>query len=99
MIRRIVKMTFRKEETATFEAIFEESKKAIRNFPGCKALELWKAKGEDTVYFTLSEWEDESALETYRNSGLFRETWAKTKVLFADKPQAWSLDFVAHTDA
>jgi autoinducer 2-degrading protein len=98
MIRRIVKMTFRKEETATFEAIFEGSKKAIRNSPGCKALELFRAKGEDAVYFTLSEWEDERALEAYRNSGLFRETWAKTKVLFADKAQAWSLDCVARTD-
>ncbi|MEY4108288.1 MAG: hypothetical protein RL181_2630 [Bacteroidota bacterium] len=98
MIRRIVKMTFQKEETATFEAIFEGTKKAIRNSPGCMGLELWKAKGEDTVYFTLSEWENEPALETYRNSLLFRETWAKTKVLFADKPQAWSLDCVARTD-
>ena len=30
-------------------------------------------------------------LEAYRNSKLFEETWTQTKALFADKPQAWSL--------
>ena len=31
-------------------------------------------------------------LENYRNSALFKNVWAKTKVLFNDKPQAWSVN-------
>ncbi len=42
--------------------------------------------------FTYSYWESEAHLNTYRHSDLFRETWAKTKVLFADKPEAWSIE-------
>jgi heme-degrading monooxygenase HmoA len=36
----------------------------------------------------LSFWETEEALELYRSSELFRSTWAKTKLLFDEKPQA-----------
>ncbi|MFZ0490789.1 MAG: antibiotic biosynthesis monooxygenase, partial [Salegentibacter sp.] len=37
---------------------------------------------------------DEAALENYRNSELFKEVWAKTKVFFNDRPEAWSVDKV-----
>jgi heme-degrading monooxygenase HmoA len=41
---------------------------------------------------TYSHWTGEEALDNYRHSELFRVTWAKTKQLFADRPEAWSLD-------
>jgi heme-degrading monooxygenase HmoA len=44
--------------------------------------------------FTVSIWESEDDLNAYRNSELFENTWAKTKVLFNDKPEAWSLEFL-----
>ncbi|MFT5673230.1 MAG: hypothetical protein ACI9JT_001876, partial [Polaribacter sp.] len=31
-------------------------------------------------------------LENYRNTDLFKDVWAKTKVFFNDKPLAWSVD-------
>jgi len=31
-------------------------------------------------------------LEAYRQSELFKNVWSKTKPLFNDKPQAWSVD-------
>jgi heme-degrading monooxygenase HmoA len=39
---------------------------------------------------TFSLWESEEALNNYRHSELFSVTWAKTKILFADRPVAFS---------
>ncbi|MFM1898201.1 MAG: hypothetical protein RL577_441, partial [Bacteroidota bacterium] len=43
---------------------------------------------------TLSRWESVDDLERYRNSQLFEETWAKTKVLFDRKPEAFSYNIL-----
>lgn len=85
-------MTFQPERCAEFEAIFENSKDRIRAFPGCEHLELWRCRQPENVYMTYSHWQDEAALDAYRHSGLFQATWAKTKRLFDDKPEAWSLE-------
>lgn len=92
MILRIVKMTFREEETANFLALFNERKALIRSFEGCSHLELWQEAGNQNVFFTYSMWESEQHLDHYRFSELFKDTWAHTKALFADKPQAWSVE-------
>ncbi|MCB0533118.1 MAG: antibiotic biosynthesis monooxygenase [Lewinellaceae bacterium] len=92
MIKRIVKMTFRSEAVDTFlNEVFEHSKAGIRAFPGCRHMELLQSTQEPNVLFTLSYWDSPEALEQYRQSELFQTTWAKTKVLFADKPAAWSV--------
>lgn len=91
MLKRIVKMTFQEDKIEDFLQVFNESKQRIRHFPGCRHLELWRT---GTIFFTYSMWEDEAALNHYRYSELFKTTWAKTKVLFADKPEAWSLELV-----
>ncbi len=92
MILRIVKMTFREDETENFLALFNERKNLIRTFEGCSHLELWQQAGIPNVFFTYSMWESEQHLDHYRFSELFKDTWAKTKALFADKPQAWSVE-------
>lgn len=91
MIKRIVKLTFQPDKIPDFLTIFEESKSKIRHFEGCSHLELWQAKAPANVFFTYSHWEDEMALDNYRQSEFFKATWAKTKLLFADRPQAWSV--------
>ncbi|NKI32030.1 putative quinol monooxygenase [Croceivirga thetidis] len=91
MLVRIVKLVFKPENISSFENIFEESKDQIRNFAGCQHLELFQDKNDKTTFFTYSFWETENALENYRNSEFFRKTWSKTKVLFAAKPEAWSV--------
>lgn len=98
MIRRIVKMTFDPEKCLDFEAIFEESKNEIKAFPGCHHLELWHCHEPPNVYMTYSHWESEEALDIYRHSELFKTTWAKTKILFTARPQAWSLDLQSVPD-
>ena len=98
MIKRIVKMTFREEETETFLDIFDRSSARIRAFEGCLHLELWRCKDPDNIFFTYSYWTDEAALDAYRNSDLFRETWRKTKALFAAPPEAGSVEVVEPTN-
>lgn len=93
MIKRIVKLTFREGEVDNFlKNVFEPSKNLIRTFPGCQNMELLRQDGRENVLFTLSIWESGEDLENYRKSELFRATWEKTKALFAQKAEAWSLE-------
>ncbi|MDO8367314.1 MAG: antibiotic biosynthesis monooxygenase family protein [Saprospiraceae bacterium] len=95
MIKRIVKMTFREEAVQTFVAeVFEHSKARIRAFEGCQHMELLQHKSRPNVLFTLSIWDNEAALEAYRASELFADTWAKTKALFAEKAEAWTVEVI-----
>jgi len=91
MITRIVKMTFQPEFIIQFQQLFEERKEKIRNMPGCIYLELLQEVKDGNVFFTYSNWEAEADLEYYRNSELFKDTWQKTKALFAQKAEAWSM--------
>ena len=90
MIIRIVKMTFLPDKVEEFLSVFELKKDLISEFEGCENLELVRDKDNKNIFFTISSWKEQTYLEKYRSSELFRQTWAKTKVLFSDKPQAWS---------
>lgn len=92
MIHRLVKLTIAEEHVDTFEELFDQRKEKIASFPGCKHLELWRENTNENIFFTYSHWVTNDALEAYRKSELFAETWKKTKSLFSDKPEAWSLD-------
>ncbi|MGV8946409.1 MAG: putative quinol monooxygenase [Lutibacter sp.] len=94
MFVRIVKMSFEESNIQLFLENFKENKEKIRNFKGCQLLELYQDKNDSTIFFTYSYWETEADLEAYRNSELFKAVWAKTKVLFNNKPEAWSVDKV-----
>ncbi len=91
MIVRIVRMQFRAGEVENFLSLFEERKQQIRHFEGCQHLELWQDTHNSHIFFTYSIWQSEAHLNHYRFSPLFKDTWSKTKALFADKPEAWSL--------
>jgi len=92
MFIRIVKMNFKADKTDEFLSIFNANKKKIRNSIGCSHLELFRDKTNPTIFFTYSYWDKDQDLENYRNSRLFKTVWAKTKVLFNDRPEAWSVD-------
>lgn len=98
MFIRIVKMSFREDETDAFLDNFEKVKQNIRNFPGNRFLELYRDKQDPAIFFTYSYWEKEEDLEAYRNSELFKEVWAFTKRLFREKAQAWSVDKLVTLD-
>ena len=92
MFVRIVKMSFDENNVVRFIEHFNENKLDIRNFKGCRFLELYRDRMHSNVFFTYSYWDTEDDLETYRHSDLFKEVWSKTKPLFNAKPQAWSVD-------
>jgi len=92
MLVRIVRMTFQPEKIAHFVAIFEASQTKIRAMPGCQHLELLRDVDAPHIFVTHSHWDNADVLNAYRHSDFFRDTWAKTKVLFADKPLAFSLE-------
>jgi quinol monooxygenase YgiN len=92
MFVRIVKMSFHSKHINEFQEIFAVKKALIRASKGCTLLELYQDKTNPALFFTYSYWEHEEDLENYRNSALFKNVWAKTKVLFNDKPQAWSVN-------
>jgi heme-degrading monooxygenase HmoA len=89
-------MSFQADAIDTFEGIFEESCQRIRAFPGCQELTLLQDIDQPHRFSTYSLWENPESLEAYRQSDLFRSTWAKTKVLFSDRPTAVSYRIVRH---
>lgn len=95
MLIRIVKMSFEPDKISTFLENFDQNKDRIRNFEGCDLLELYRDKKHQNIFFTYSYWQNESHLNAYKNSVLFKEVWSKTKILFNKKPQAWSVDKIA----
>lgn len=92
MFIRIVKLSFHQKHIEDFIEIFENSKNEIRKTPGCRLLELYRDKNNDNIFFTYSHWETEQNLENYRNSDFFKDVWGNTKILFNNKPEAWSVD-------
>lgn len=85
-------MTFKPDKIDDFDKIFDGSKEKIKSFDGCLSLELLRSGKEPNVYFTYSKWESEEKLENYRSSELFILTWSDTKILFKEKPEAYSLN-------
>lgn len=91
MITRIVKMHFKAKQADSFLAIFEEMKQHIALSKGCHELNIFRDIANPNQFFTISLWESEADLNRYRDSELFKLTWARVKPLFAEKAEAWSL--------
>lgn len=91
MITRIVKMTFQPDAADDFIGIFNGAKHLIADFEGCNGVKLYRDSVHENVFFTVSEWDSEEALEAYRHSELFEQVWGKAKNYFDAKPEAWSL--------
>jgi quinol monooxygenase YgiN len=95
MLVRIVKLSFQPSKIQEFLANFESNKEKIRDFEGCRFLELYRDQNATNLFFTYSYWDSEADLNRYRHSELFKSVWAKTKPLFNGKPEAWSVDKIA----
>lgn len=92
MIIRIVKMTFEPSGVEEFIRIFSGAQHKIETFPGCKGVDLTRDILQPNVFITISIWESLASLDHYRNSELFKTTWAQTKLLFSERPDAWSVE-------
>ena len=91
MLIRFVKMTFREEFVKDFLEELNKRKEQIRNFEGCNYLQVMQDIKDPCIIFSHSFWESEAALNKYRNSDFFKETWKLTKPGFAAKAEAWSV--------
>jgi heme-degrading monooxygenase HmoA len=91
MITRIVKMTFVPDGISDFLKVFEERRQFIADFDGCRSVKLLQDVDHPFIFFTYSKWDTVEHLNRYRESELFKNTWALVKVWFADKPDAWSV--------
>ena len=90
MLIRLVHLTLRPDAADEFLVLFGDSAPQIRAFPGCQHLDLWQDVRFPNIFTTHSRWDDEDALERYRQNSFFRTTWARTKPLFAAPPEAHS---------
>ena len=85
-------MSFAEENVETFLENFDNNKEKIRAVDGCEFLQLLRDKDNTNQFFTYSFWNKQEDLDNYRQSDLFKGVWAKTKVLFNAKPEAWSVE-------
>ncbi len=84
-------MEFKPGRVDDFLAHFGRIRGLICNYPGVQHLELHRDTGQPNVFYTYSKWDSEAALETYRQSDLFKGAWGEVKPWFSEKPQAFSL--------
>ena len=94
MIVRIVKMSFKEDEIVNFLIVFKKQKEFISSFEGCTHLDLLRDKNNSNIFFTYSYWKDEKYLAIYKQSDFFKNIWSKVKLMFNEKPMAWSLEKV-----
>lgn len=92
MITRIVKLTFAEDKIDDFISVWNESRAKIVASDGCLFVEMHQTRNPKNICFTHSIWSNEESLNAYLHSELFAATWAKTKVLFSGKPEAWTVD-------
>jgi heme-degrading monooxygenase HmoA len=91
MLTRVVKMQFETGFIAEFKILFKAVNQKIANFEGCKGVKLLQHEVDPSIFFTISNWESATYLDHYRNSELFKTTWAEVKPHFVEKAEAWSL--------
>lgn len=83
-------MQMREDALDAFLDLFARTADRIRATPGCRRLDLWQDADDPTRVATHSHWDDAEALDAYRQSDLFRATWAETKTYFAARASAQS---------
>ncbi len=83
MLIRTVRMTLRPEAVPAFLELFKDVRAGIRAFPGCGYLELWQDERFPNIFTSYSHWHSAEALERYRESSFFQETWQTASAFFA----------------
>lgn len=91
MLTRVVKMHFESDFVNEFQDVFKAVQPKIVAFNGCNGVQLLQDKSNKSIFFTISIWQNQDALETYRQSDLFKATWSIVKPRFKHKAEAWSL--------
>ena len=90
MIIRLVKMTFKPEESARFLSLYQAVQPKILLFPGCLSVDLLHEVLDEHAYTTYSRWQSHEALEAYRQSDFFKATWSEVRQMLRTKTLAVS---------
>ena len=90
MIVRIVKMTVKKEHIDEYISFTASLKARIIAFEGCQYLDILQDIDNPRVVFSYSLWDTPEHLHAYRGSDFFKRSWARIKLWFDEKPEAWS---------
>lgn len=88
-------MSFREDSSEDFKEFTTTIKDKIKSFEGCSYLDILRDIHNPNIFFSYSHWAKEDDLNRYRDSEFFKTTWAKTKLWFDDKPEAWSVKSIA----
>lgn len=90
-LTRVVKLTLAPQYIEDFKQIFIAHQSGIANMEGCLQLQALQDFKEPQIFFTISQWESEHALDNYRYSEFFKALWSKVKPMFTAKAMAHSL--------
>lgn len=92
MIRRVVRLTLQEDKAQDFIDFVEPRVASIRGFEGCEGLEFLQDTNEANVFYTISLWQSEDALNNYRSSELFGSIWPVVKPWFKNKALTYSMN-------
>lgn len=90
-LTRVVKLTLDPQFIETFKQVFISHKQGIAQMKGCLSLQALQDHKEPHIFFTISRWESEHALDNYRYSDFFKTLWSTVKPMFTAKAMAHSL--------
>jgi quinol monooxygenase YgiN len=90
-LTRVVKLTLDPNLIPDFKQVFSAHKQHIAQMTGCLSLQGFQDNKEPHIFFTISQWENEHALDNYRYSDFFKTLWTTVKPMFTAKAMAHSL--------
>ncbi len=90
-ITRIVKLQFHPNHVGEFREIFSRHMSHMDDFPDCLELNGFQDHQHPQIFFTISRWKSQEALDQYRYSEYFRQIWGRVKPLFSAKAEAYSV--------
>jgi autoinducer 2-degrading protein len=93
-LTRVVKLTLDPQYIADFKQVFSRHQQHIAQMKGCLSLQAFQDNKEPHIFFTISHWENEHALDNYRYSEFFKNLWATVKPMFTAKAMAHSLNTI-----
>ena len=88
----MVRLTLSPETVNAFDALYAQFEPRIQAQPGCRMVRAMKVPDAPCQRATLSFWDAQEDLDTYRKGALFGEVWPATKALFAAPPEAQSYE-------
>lgn len=91
ILTRVVKLTLDPACIDAFKQVFSSHQQGIAGMQGCIGLQALQDNKEPHIFFTISQWENEHALDNYRYSAFFKNLWSTVKPMFTAKAMAHSL--------